>query len=223
MPLLRSEKILFIHIPKTGGTSIEAALKTIGPLELFDSSSTNQCQELFGHSPQHCTIQELAKLGISYKDYQTFAVVRHPYERVVSEYNIQLMAPIEWCRINREPPAAGRLDFDEFLSVYLDKSPESLRRFDNHQLSCSKYLTNELGEIDPAVLIIPHTKTNLIKIASDRLSFSDESARAKFEQRNSARLMTSPPRITINSLSDAHKQLIAKAFADDFENFGFEK
>lgn len=87
-------KFIFIHIPKTGGTSIEAAL--------HDES----CQLLSGewdytssrHAPlNHLTLQELAACGLATPDqlnsYFKFCIVRNPWDRLISEISCRWMSP----------------------------------------------------------------------------------------------------------------------------------
>jgi hypothetical protein len=84
MPLYRinGKIILFIHIPKTGGTSIERALQEEGPEALFNSNRIAglQCP------PQHFHGDILSNIiGDGFIDY-AFCVVRNPIDRIVSEF-----------------------------------------------------------------------------------------------------------------------------------------
>lgn len=87
-------KFIFIHIPKTGGTSIEEALR--------DES----CQLLAGewdyahvrHAPlNHLTLQELADCGLvtpaQLTSYFKFCFVRNPWDRLISEISCRWMSP----------------------------------------------------------------------------------------------------------------------------------
>ena len=70
-----SHKFIFIHIYKTGGTSIQTALK-------------DYRREEQGESRKHVTIKRLLTEG--YKDlienYHVFTIVRNPFSRLVSTY-----------------------------------------------------------------------------------------------------------------------------------------
>jgi hypothetical protein len=87
-------RFIFIHIPKTAGTSIEEALR--------DES----CQLLPGewdhgrvhHTPlNHLTLQEVADYGMltpaQLKSYFKFCFVRNPWDRLVSEIFCPWMSP----------------------------------------------------------------------------------------------------------------------------------
>jgi chondroitin 4-sulfotransferase 11 len=72
-------KCIFIHIPKTGGTSIESALGDWG------LTPDNEC-ELMGdtYRSQHHTLQSVKKS--LRENYFKFAFVRNPWDRAVSSY-----------------------------------------------------------------------------------------------------------------------------------------
>ena len=79
MLILYKSKLVFVHIPKTGGCSVREHLKTSGPY----------C-EMFG---EHDTTGDLAHLvpskindmiHINLKEYTLFMITRNPYARLVS-------------------------------------------------------------------------------------------------------------------------------------------
>lgn len=83
MPLFLKHRLVFLHIPKTGGTSVCRTLRDAGDAPLYtDESYTGD-----GHSPQHSTYRELMKANMLPADFNVMAVVRNPYDRFVSEYN----------------------------------------------------------------------------------------------------------------------------------------
>jgi hypothetical protein len=91
VPLFRFDKgnILFVHVPKTGGTSIELHLKQYAPRALF-STKLKDSKRSFPCSAQHfhgALLEELVP-----KDFVThsFMVVRHPLARLLSEYRYRL-------------------------------------------------------------------------------------------------------------------------------------
>ena len=81
MVLCHDKKCIFIHIPKTGGTSVEQFIKDNDRNTLLFIGVRNN------RSLQHLMAREL-KLTIPYiyKKYYKFSIVRNPYDRLLSEY-----------------------------------------------------------------------------------------------------------------------------------------
>jgi hypothetical protein len=78
----------FHHIPKTGGTAIEQLFHQLddmqwGPASLYGHHHSNgRWFEL-----QHLTAVELRQRSSDvYQDYEHFAIVRDPYQRLISDY-----------------------------------------------------------------------------------------------------------------------------------------
>lgn len=86
MPFIEygGKRILFIHIPKTGGQSVERWLSEHGKLRFHNAGTplSARC------TPQHFRWTDLRELfGADYFDY-VFTIVRNPYERIESEYRM---------------------------------------------------------------------------------------------------------------------------------------
>ena len=91
MPLYQLRKgetektVLFIHVPKTGGTAIETYFRAIGFAGYFDPPTYMPVRPYLKVPPAHYdygVVNRLYKLDALY----SFAVVRHPVRRMVSEY-----------------------------------------------------------------------------------------------------------------------------------------
>ena len=91
MPLSHRYKTIFIHIPKTGGTSIEAVLgmhgdrEDVGVVPYPDQVADRQ--HFYGRQLQHMTAERLrAELNDEaiFSSYFKFTVVRNPWDRLVS-------------------------------------------------------------------------------------------------------------------------------------------
>ena len=76
--IIEDHKVIFIHIPKNAGTAVE---KYFGVHNLDTLYSNNE------RALKHNTIYEIkSKFSKKYKSYKKFAIVRNPYERMVSWY-----------------------------------------------------------------------------------------------------------------------------------------
>ncbi len=87
MPVSHKYQIIFVHIPKTGGSSIERALGIYGVNNSGDNLQVNE-DILFGQDLQHLTMSNiLLRMGHDICDrYFKFAFVRNPWDRALSEY-----------------------------------------------------------------------------------------------------------------------------------------
>ena len=111
-------KTLFVHIPKTGGQSIEQVFldrmgldwATRGPLLLTTNHDPDAGPPFLAHltAAEYLTKGHLAP--IDFADYFRFTVVRNPWERAVSEYKYRY---------------AREMDFRDFILTAFPGTPGS--------------------------------------------------------------------------------------------------
>lgn len=96
MIICHSRRYIFIHLHKTGGTSVEAALAPTlawDDLLLGSTSFGEQCNQHYRRQfglTKHSSLEEVYRLCSSRSEIQSYrvvSVVREPLERVVSLYN----------------------------------------------------------------------------------------------------------------------------------------
>jgi hypothetical protein len=95
-------KILYIHIPKTGGTAIEMFFEQngFGVAYLDRGGKAGNLNPTRLCSPQHMEAAILAKVfRLSSFDY-IFMTVRHPIERILSEYKMRVAEKIDLPDVN---------------------------------------------------------------------------------------------------------------------------
>lgn len=115
MPIINEKLFFFIHIPKTGGTSIE---KLFDDNILFSKSKL----DFMRTSPQHLDRSQLERMGFSEHNTKSFTVVRNPLERFESEYKYRFRASrfIKYF-----------VNIDEF-AIYALKYKNIFSNLDNH-------------------------------------------------------------------------------------------
>lgn len=98
MPINDNYKIIFIHIPKTGGTSIELFFEMAEPenfcfyrwdrdqVEFLKKYKNYSNSEKINFEPQHYPLEVLKDLIKNYNDYFKFSFTRNPYTKLLSEY-----------------------------------------------------------------------------------------------------------------------------------------
>ena len=83
--ILDREKLIFIHIPKNAGTSIKKLLLSEEELKNPDLL---RYDDLNGNVWKHRTIYDIKKdNNKEYNSYRKFAIIRNPYDRMVSWYS----------------------------------------------------------------------------------------------------------------------------------------
>jgi|19_taG_2_1085344.scaffolds.fasta_scaffold00919_7 hypothetical protein len=122
MLLSHKHKFIFIHIPKTGGTSIKRALLPYSDVENRDESK---------HKTSVFWKKQLGKK--TWKSYFKFVFVRNPWDRMVSRRYYQMF-------VNGDEKARDRglafKDFEEFLGS--DRSRLVINQ--------SRYFHNKFGK-----------------------------------------------------------------------------
>jgi hypothetical protein len=89
-----SRRVLFIHVPKAGGTSIEAFFETNGfkTAYLDRGGSPESLNPVRRSSPQHMHAALLQALFDPAKFDYVFMTVRHPIRRLLSKYAMETLS-----------------------------------------------------------------------------------------------------------------------------------
>jgi hypothetical protein len=117
MPISNELKLIFIHIPKNAGTAI-----TNSKTAKFFSGGHQSAKEIMNQYPKE------------WNQYFKFAVVRNPWDRVVSNYEYAIMEKSYWHHISENNTGAAHFDyhtlknktFEDCVNL-LYKNRESLR------------------------------------------------------------------------------------------------
>lgn len=210
MPCTPDRRLLFLHIPKTGGTSIERALGLFGDWRLEDQCrlfGLIQSPDLLAHGWGSAFLQHLSWLEIQqHWDFTTascFAVVRNPWARFASVYTNTDPHLLETAR-QRGIELEG-LSFGAFVDATEGLSHAHLRP----QLN---YLCDGSGELVVEALLRTET------LAQDYADFA--AAHQLPQQLPWANRSASPGRLA--ELYDRESwQRIAERYQDDVVRLGY--
>jgi hypothetical protein len=187
----------FIHIPKTGGKSIEfyflremnVEVSTKNSMSVFNSHSDLMIGQHDGEQRAHYTVQQLQDSEKFYNSDYRFTIVRHPVQRFVSEY--------AWRQTSGKKCTIGEL-LDELVAQQ-----------DSRLLSSWEYCTvdNKLC-VDEVFRLedIPHMERTLSKRFGIR-----------FEMPHDNKSTVEKPQLTPEQIDIIHNVWIK-----DFEEFGYE-
>ena len=136
MPYYKDINLLFIHIPKTGGTTFETYLKKKYKETLYIGKNTSPFlpEEYQNVSPQHQTYQVLKKFqdlcNIEFNEnLKIITILRNPYHRLISD--------LFWFNLIKKDDEPEEI-FNIIKDKYLDKNT-----FDNHNIPQYKFLIDE--------------------------------------------------------------------------------
>lgn len=128
---------IFLHVPKTGGTSIEKALDSHYDIDRFDYHFWHEESK---HWSVHFTLQEMIRYKQIKKPvnkYFVFSVVRNPWERIVSAARWRQMDLEEFYFKTKSIPLK-KLDHDrhklpqtDFMKIDQNIHADFIGRFEN--------------------------------------------------------------------------------------------
>ncbi len=122
MPVYRRSEMIHIHIPKTGGTAIGRFFHKIGDMEWNRNSWVGEeFSENRWFEYQHLTMPELIDFtGDELVNFKSFAVVRNPYSRLVSEFRWR-------CQLHTQRPNPKIRSFASFKE-FIHAIPQDINK-----------------------------------------------------------------------------------------------
>lgn len=153
MPYFRNLNLLFIHIPKTGGSNIENFFfcKLNEKPTFSHIFSYNLNLRFNHHSLQHCTFQELIEnydyFNIDFNNtMKIYSVVRNPYDRVISDLFF----------LKLTDNSQSKENIQKTIEYYLNHESN----FDNHKTPQYIYLINKQGKIQSNIKVFKNEHLN---------------------------------------------------------------
>jgi hypothetical protein len=140
MPYFKNNNInlLLIHIPKTGGTSLEFYFSSKFNIPLNNKSLYKFNRNIkIKSSLQHMTYNQIVEnskiFNIVFDNIKIITIVRNPYERIVSDLFF----------LKKIKTDTSKEEMLDIINEYLMKCPN----YDNHNMPQYKFITNDKGEI----------------------------------------------------------------------------
>jgi hypothetical protein len=164
MPYYKDINILLIHIPKTGGSSLENYLQTKSTQTLFSSYTNNimPTDSLQKISLQHQVLHSIWKyrkiLNVDFNNIKILTIVRNPYDRIISDlfyFNL----------IKKDTPADKVHDI---IKKYITRTD-----LDNHNIPQYKFICDAKGNINTYIKQIKIFKTETLTKELQKYGFTD--------------------------------------------------
>jgi chondroitin 4-sulfotransferase 11 len=218
MPLNKEHKILFLHVPKTGGTTIESLL-CMTELENLCSYRWNVEQFDFiekhkhlstsykiHYEPQHYTIDTIKALVPDYQSYFKFVFVRNPYTRILSEYFWSTGLKIkEYSEFNPN-------EFHNWCSLFLGTIDLSHKE---PQVKYFDHTINFIGKYEKFSRDFHLLKSKLALFSKEYIKLKD----IEIPQLNQTNL---DKELLVKSILPETKKLIYSIYQSDFRMFGYD-
>ncbi len=216
MPYYKSKNILFIHIPKTGGTNIELAISNScrrikGTTSLFNfhwETKNKNGEYPYNNldypyntiSLQHQYYSTLYKyrdkLGINFDNIKTFTIVRNPYNRIISD--LLFLKKINY---NSTPEQVYKAIRYNYLNI---------PNLDNHNVPQYKFITDNYCRLIPNIKIFKCEQLNYFNDEINQFLGFDINIK-KSISKNYSRFLNKDSILLIN-----------KFYRKDFELFGYK-
>lgn len=192
------DKYIFIHIPKTGGTSIEKAL--------------NAQQYHYDHL-------YYKKNVINYNNFFIFSVVRNPFERTVSDYKWATNQKYKFPAKELKKMFTGK-SFRYFVDTYYNLAYKDVKYFRSQSWFKHHHLTHcrsQLDILNPICDIDYVIRFERLQQGFDFLCDKIEVPRQKLPHLNKTEV-----RHYTEYYDDETREIIAEKYKKDIEYFGYK-
>jgi hypothetical protein len=200
--------ILFLHIPKCGGSSVTEAFQKMGYNVLLHMGGL-PIQKPLTASPQHLTLEQLRPLLATSEIQEIFTIVRNPYARMLSEYR--------WVTRNIKDP---RLlpPLGSWLEEVISRAKEDPCHADNHIRPMIDFLSPgipcRIFKYESGLNVVTEFYCPKDVLETPPMGDSNRASQFTSPARAPSSLPDSPEHLSVDSL-----ELISNYYADDFAAF----
>lgn len=208
MPLIRAKGrlIYYAHVPKCAGSAVEDYLtERFGPLAFCDTSFLKQEHPWTRTSPQHVDRAAFTRLFPPGFVDASFAIVRHPVDRIVSSWHFQLEV---------EKTVPDEMSFSDWLARLPELWAKTPYIFDNH--------TKPMDEIVPNTAQVFYLEHGLDAIIPWLDAIIDDQSGPRVIKQINAHGSYVKTKIEKVAPSEKDLDVITHLYKMDFERFGYD-
>jgi chondroitin 4-sulfotransferase 11 len=193
-------KCIFVHIPKTGGSSIENVFlgKSVPPKYQY---SYKKRKYHFKINEQHAFPHEMRRCyGItSWSEYFKFIIVRNPWERFVS-YRFHML---NHNLLHKD------ISFNSFVNMFFDKNKNPIKKEKHRAMiePCMSWITDDIDYI--------------MRLESIDLEFNIVCDKIGIPRQKPPHIGKTNHKHYTEYYNEETKQIIAEKYAKDIEHFGY--
>ena len=214
MPVYEQHRLVHIHIPKTAGTAIEGFFHDLGDMEWGPKSWVgHQRRDGRWFELQHLSYRELvSRTGFQYKSFRSLAVVRNPYQRLLSDHF--------W-----RNAVLPQQRFDS-ISAFVHHIPRDMdRHWEDLIRGADQSRANFLIHVRPQTQYVHDARGRLLVDEVLRFENLGEDLARLLEPHGLTSNFVRPyrERCLSEHLGSEEIELINEIYALDFERFGYEK
>ena len=217
MPYFKNDNVnlLIIHIPKTGGSSVEdyfinkySINKSRFSLFFWIADWYKELNNMtIHHSLQHCTYAEIIKyskeLYVDTNNLKMISIVRNPYDRCISDlFHNGLI----------QKNSSKEEVYNTIKNIYFKNYYEKTFAYDNHVIPQYLYLTDENEKLADNIIIL---RTETLNEDMHKIGYTDFNIHVTKNKCNDNKYD--------NYLNEDSIALINEFYSKDFDFFNYKK
>ena len=222
MPVYRNHRVAHLHIPKTAGTTLETQFAELGDMHWNTRSWYGRIKRADRwYEDHHLSLNELRQLSAGdITGMDTFAVVRNPYQRLISEYHWRHALVFG----QNAPDLTAFESFDALIAAIPLDLPHNWSRYISladrdhanvliHLRPQWQYVCGAPGQLDPTVEIVRF----------ERLRDDLEPLYRRWSVPTRPFRQPLQPRALADYYTDASLAVVNQVYGRDLEWFGYER